>query len=162
MKPLRSVLLTHPPSQSQAYTDSFEHNGYDGLIMPGLGITAPPHGKVCQQRTSHELIEIHQAADLLLALSYTFLANLLHWPAGTVPVTCVTPSEESYPLESLPPNQRDSIAKVTDRSTPALTDHSLCNKRLLVPLGFQWVSKLSPQCGRMRNVFSSCQRSREE
>lgn len=30
----------------QAYTDSFEANGYDALILPGLGITAPPHGKV--------------------------------------------------------------------------------------------------------------------
>jgi Asp-tRNA(Asn)/Glu-tRNA(Gln) amidotransferase A subunit family amidase len=70
-----------------------------------------------------------QAADLLLALSYTFLANVLHWPAGTVPVTCVNASEESYPLDALPSNQRDSIAKVCPilslSLSLALVPHSL-------------------------------------
>jgi hypothetical protein len=33
---------------------------------------------------------MYQSADLLYQLSYTFLANMLHCPAGTVPITVVS------------------------------------------------------------------------
>jgi Asp-tRNA(Asn)/Glu-tRNA(Gln) amidotransferase A subunit family amidase len=56
------------------------------------------------------------AADLIPALSYTFLANLLHWPAGTVPVTTVQSSEEVYPVDKLPRTQRDSLARLVAKS----------------------------------------------
>jgi len=58
----------------EAYGKAFKANEYDAMILPALGITAPPHG---------------MAAELLSALSYTFLGNLLHWPGGVVPVTTV-------------------------------------------------------------------------
>lgn len=59
----------------KAVTDA----GLDAVILPAVALPALPHG------TSRELT---------LAFSYTFLANLLHWPAGVVPATIVRPDEE--------------------------------------------------------------------
>lgn len=69
--------------------------GLDGIIMPTTGLVATPHG---------------MASDLIFQLSYTFLANILHWPAGTVPVTLVAEEEADYNLLDIPGNQKDSIA----------------------------------------------------
>ena len=78
-----------------AYDNAFREREYDALLMPGLGVTALPHG---------------MAPDLLSALSYTFLANLLSWPAGTVPVTVTQSNEEEYVA---PPIEHDSIYRLS-------------------------------------------------
>jgi Asp-tRNA(Asn)/Glu-tRNA(Gln) amidotransferase A subunit family amidase len=39
-----------------------------------------------------------------------FLANMLLWPAGVVPVTLVQEEEQVYPKGELPENQRDYLA----------------------------------------------------
>lgn len=81
-----------------AYSDIFSRQGYDALLMPGLGVTALPHG---------------MAPELLSALSYTFLANLLSWPAGTVPVTSTLLSEEIY---SVPACEQDSMYRLAAKA----------------------------------------------
>ena len=73
---------------------------------------------------------------LIASMSYTFLANILMWPSGTVPVTTVRDDEQTYDIEDLPADQRDQISKLADTVmkgsaglpmgvsvlTPALTD----------------------------------------
>lgn len=44
-----------------------------------------------------------------------FIANLLMWPCGTVPVTIVGDNEQHYRLEDLPENQRDEMARLTQK-----------------------------------------------
>lgn len=53
--------------------------GLDAVIYPTTALPAFPHGK---------------SRMLTPTLTYTFLANLLHWPAGVVPVTRVLEHEE--------------------------------------------------------------------
>mmetsp|Transcript_1480 Transcript_1480/g.2057 ORF Transcript_1480/g.2057 Transcript_1480/m.2057 type:complete len:571 (+) Transcript_1480:90-1802(+) len=82
-------------------TEAFIQEGFDALILPPVACVATPHTTI---------------RDLLFALSYTFLANLLHWPAGVVPVTLVREDEQKYDIEKIPTIQRDSIAKVLHQS----------------------------------------------
>jgi fatty acid amide hydrolase len=77
-----------------AYAECFAQNKYDAVLMPGLGVTALPHG---------------MAPELLSALSYTFLGNLLAWPAGTVPVTTTRHDEEDY---IAPEYEQDSMFRL--------------------------------------------------
>lgn len=49
----------------RAFAQALKDGGFDGVLLPPLGLPAPPHGMI---------------ADLLAAFSYSFLANLLHWP----------------------------------------------------------------------------------
>lgn len=63
------------------WVDAMRRAGVDALIAPGLALPALPHGG---------------SADLTPACSYTLLFNLLHWPAGTVPVTTVRNGETDY------------------------------------------------------------------
>ena len=85
------------------FKDTFINENYDAVIFPGLGIPSPKHGDI---------------GNLLPALSYSFLANLLHWPAGVVPVTTVDAGEDDYDIspECLDVHQRDSIAALTKRT----------------------------------------------
>lgn len=48
--------------------------------------------------------------DFLASYTYTFIASLLLWPSGTVPVTTVKEDEQEYNLEDIPENQRDQFA----------------------------------------------------
>ena len=75
---------------------AFAAEGIDALLLPPVACVAPPHRAI---------------RDLIFTLSYTFLANLLHWPAGVVPVTTVREDEQHYDLERIPEEQRDSIAR---------------------------------------------------
>lgn len=59
----------------------------DAILAPGMSLPALPHG---------------MGANLTPAFSYTLLFNLLHWPAGTVPVTLVRPDECSYVDDLVP------------------------------------------------------------
>ncbi|CAM9647543.1 unnamed protein product, partial [Hapterophycus canaliculatus] len=70
--------------------------GLDAVIFPPVALPALPHGT---------------AKNLTPAFTYAFIANLLSWPAGVVPVTLVRPDEEDYDLEKLPANQRDATAQ---------------------------------------------------
>jgi fatty acid amide hydrolase len=83
---------------TDAYNRAFEEQGLDALIFPPVAVPAMPHGVI---------------ADLLPALTYTFLPNILHWPAGVVPVTTVDASEATY---EPPAEQLDSFAELTKRS----------------------------------------------
>lgn len=49
------------------------------VIFPPVALPSLPHGA---------------AKNLTPAFTYMFVANLLHWPAGVVPVTLVRPDEE--------------------------------------------------------------------
>lgn len=98
--------------------DEWNELGLDGIIMPTTGLVATPHG---------------MASDLIFQLSYTFYANLLHVPAGTVPVTTVQSGEDSYEMAKLPANQRDSIAK--------LAATAMCGS-LGMPVGVQVVTPM--------------------
>lgn len=52
----------------------WQEAGFDALICPSTPMPAYPHG---------------MSADLTISCSYTFLYNLLHYPAGNVPITIV-------------------------------------------------------------------------
>lgn len=83
------------------YVRFMQDGGYDILLLAGPALPALLHGKSS---------ELHQTC------CYTFLLNLLGWPAGICPITCVQDSEQCYPSESLPPCQRDKLAKLADQS----------------------------------------------
>ena len=51
------------------------------------------------------------SGDLTGAFSYTLLANLLLWPAGTVPVTTITRDEQHYDMDFIPDSQWDHWAR---------------------------------------------------
>jgi len=72
------------------------HN-LDAILLPPSGLPAYLHGS---------------SRFLTPSLTYTWIPNLLQWPAGVVPVTCVQDGEDLYDMPSLPPNQRDRIARL--------------------------------------------------
>lgn len=61
------------------WEEAISEAGLDAVIFPPAALPALPHGA---------------ARELTPAFSYMFLANLLHWPAGVVPVTLVRKDEE--------------------------------------------------------------------
>lgn len=79
------------------WESSFQDTGLDAVIHPGLPIPAMQHGI---------------SGEFTSAFSYTFIANMLGWPAGVVPVTTVRNEEQHYRMEDIPANQRDPIAKI--------------------------------------------------
>ena len=70
----------------------------DMLLTPAIGTPAFPHGG---------------SRDLTPACSYTFLWNLLHFPAGTVPVSHTRADECAY---ACPPAQDDAFAGVAKKA----------------------------------------------
>jgi fatty acid amide hydrolase len=117
-----SLLLSLCPLDMNAFmkgvNEEWEEQGLSGLIMPTTGLVATPHG---------------QASELIFQLSYTFYANLLHVPAGTVPVTLVQSGEDNYDLSKLPTRQRDSVARLADGAMQG---------SLGMPVGVQVVTKM--------------------
>lgn len=81
----------------QMYVNFMQEQQLDALLMPVAPLPAMTHGK---------------STRLMLAASFTFLPNLLHWPAGACPITTVREDEQSYDLTSLPPYQRDSLSRL--------------------------------------------------
>jgi len=75
-----------------AFTAAWQAAGLDVLLAPALGLPAFKHGG---------------SADLTPAVSYTFLFNTLHYPAGVVPVTTVRAAEARY---EPPAGQRDDFS----------------------------------------------------
>lgn len=82
------------------WSDAFRDAGIDAVLHPALPLPAMPHGF---------------SGKISSAFSYTFLANMLLWPAGVVPVTVVRPDEQSYPMQDLPENQQDYMASLSAR-----------------------------------------------
>ncbi len=80
----------------QKFLQHFKDHLLDALLLPISPLPAFRHD---------------HSPHLMISASLTFLANMLKWPAGVVPVTLVRPEEEHYDLEALPPNQRDSMAR---------------------------------------------------
>lgn len=75
----------------------FQESRIDSIIFPALALAAFPHG-LCGKLTA--------------SLSYMFIANLLCWPCGVVPVTTVKEDEQHYSLQDLPEDQRDELARL--------------------------------------------------
>jgi fatty acid amide hydrolase len=82
------------------WSDDFQRNSIDAIIFPALPLPALPHGV---------------PGGLSSSVSYMFIANLLQWPCGAVPITTVQPGEEHYNFEDIPVNQRDVFARVAQR-----------------------------------------------
>mmetsp|Transcript_29057 Transcript_29057/g.41095 ORF Transcript_29057/g.41095 Transcript_29057/m.41095 type:complete len:593 (+) Transcript_29057:239-2017(+) len=78
------------------WNDYVVENGFDAIISPAMPIPAVPHG-LSEKLTS--------------TAGYMFVANLLLWPCGAVPVTVVKEDEEHYRPGDLPANQRDAFMK---------------------------------------------------
>ncbi len=72
------------------WLDAIKSQGLDAIVCPALALPALRHG---------------DSADLTPACSYTFLWNLLHWPAGVVPVDVVRADEAPYVDEGAAPNE---------------------------------------------------------
>ena len=84
----------------EKWGQSFIEAGVDAIIHPALPTPALPHGI---------------SGDFTAAFSYSFLANMLMWPAGVVPVTTVKENEQQYRMEDIPFDQRDSFAKLANK-----------------------------------------------
>ena len=69
------------------WLDAMKSEGLDAIVCPALALPALKHGA---------------SANLTPACSYTFLWNLLHWPAGVVPVGTVGKDEMNYVDDSVP------------------------------------------------------------
>ena len=82
------------------WSDAFRDAGIDAILHPALPLPALPHGI---------------SGNITSAFSYMFLANMLLWPAGVVPVTVVQPDEQLYPKGDLPANQRDCLADLAGK-----------------------------------------------
>jgi fatty acid amide hydrolase len=87
------------------WSDAFVASGLDALIYPAMPIPAVPHG---------------MSKKLTMTASYMFIANLLMWPCGSVPVTVVGDNEQHYRFKDIPENQRDEMARLTQK----VMDHS--------------------------------------
>lgn len=81
------------------WSDAFRDAGIDAVLHPALPLPAMPHGL---------------SGLLTSAFSYMFLANMLLWPSGVVPVTLVEKDEQFYPKGDLPENQQDYLAELAD------------------------------------------------
>jgi len=55
--------------------------GFDAVVTPAIPIPAPPHGLT---------------GDITSAYSYMFVANMLDWPCGSLPITLVRREEVHY------------------------------------------------------------------
>jgi fatty acid amide hydrolase len=87
----------------QAFTNQFRAQGFDAVLCPPHGLPAMQHVK---------------GFDLIAAASYSFLFNLLGWPAGTVSLTRVRTGEEGSR-----PDCRDQVsrqAQAVDRKSAGL------------------------------------------
>lgn len=81
------------------WSDAFVASGVDAVIYPGMPIPAFPHG-MSQKLTS--------------SCTYMFIANLLLWPCGSVPVTVVGSTEQHYEQKDLPADQKDFMAELAN------------------------------------------------
>ena len=90
------------------WTAHMEKEELDGIIMPTVALPAPKHGMI---------------GELMTAISYCTIVNVLHWPAGSVPITTVREDEAHYDPDrtGLPKDQRDSFAKLAHQTMEGST-----------------------------------------
>lgn len=78
----------------QQWSDAFNESDVDAVIFPALPIPAIAHGK----------------CGRIMSVSYMFIANLLGWPCGTLPITTIRDDEMHYRKKDLPKVQRDVMS----------------------------------------------------
>ena len=79
----------------QQWSDAFNGSEIDCVIFPALPIPAIAHGK----------------CGRIMSVSYMFIANLLGWPCGALPITTVREDEQHYYQKGeLPKDQRDIMS----------------------------------------------------
>ena len=83
------------------WSASFKSIGLDAVIFPALPLPALPNGL---------------PGKLTACISSMFIANLLHWPSGVVPVSQVHSFEEHYEIHQIPENQRDKLAQLAQQA----------------------------------------------
>ena len=76
------------------WSDAFNESGMDAVIFPALPIPAIAHGR----------------CGKIMSVAYMFIANLLCWPSGTIPITTIRENEQHYRNEDLPKEQRDMMS----------------------------------------------------
>lgn len=76
------------------WSDAVNESGVDAIIFPSMPIPATRHGK----------------GGRIMSVSYMFLANLLAWPSGALPITTVREDEQHYRREDIPKDQRDMMS----------------------------------------------------
>lgn len=81
----------------QAYVRFMRDEKLDALLLPVSALPATTHGK---------------STRMMYAAAYSFLPNILHWPAGVCPVTRVRADEQTYDISALPKRQQDSLAAI--------------------------------------------------
>jgi fatty acid amide hydrolase len=88
---LMKVAIAARNQMAQSIRQTMENHQIAAILCPPIAVPAPQHGK---------------PIDLLPTASYAFLANLLGWPAGVVPVTTVRENEQNSR-----PKSRDIVLK---------------------------------------------------
>ena len=83
----------------ELWSDALNESDFDAVIFPCLPIPAVAHGK----------------CGKIMSVSYMFIANLLGWPSGCVPITTIREEEQHYCKQYLPADQRDMMATAVAR-----------------------------------------------
>ncbi len=95
--------------------NEMKDSNVDVILYPTVALPAFEHGG---------------ARTLCTTLSYSFLANILHWPSGSVPVTVVAENEQEYVCpHDLPKTQRSCLS--------ASSAHKHMQKTAGLPCGVQ-------------------------
>jgi fatty acid amide hydrolase len=81
----------------QKWDNAVREAGLDAIVHPAMPIPAIQHGL---------------SGKLTASCSYMFLANLLQWPSGALPVTTVRADEAHYRRKDMPADQRDIISRI--------------------------------------------------
>mmetsp|Transcript_5917 Transcript_5917/g.9187 ORF Transcript_5917/g.9187 Transcript_5917/m.9187 type:complete len:599 (+) Transcript_5917:126-1922(+) len=89
--------------QKKALIKKWEELKLDAVVCPPGGVPAMPHG---------------MSSKLAQASSYTFLWNIVHFPAGVVPTTLVRADEEKYEGRKDSITAAAKIAGVDSRNMP--------------------------------------------
>ena len=106
------LLFSQLSDMKNKWSDMFLKHNLDSIIFPALPIPAMQH---------------NMTGKLSCAFSYMFIANLLQWPCGAMPVTTVYENEQHYyenndnsnddgntnDNDTLPLDQQDHYAKLT-------------------------------------------------
>lgn len=99
----------------EEFTNHWKSLGLDAVICPILGTVTVEHTKTI---------------DVLPAMVYSFLYNVVRCPAGVVPITTVQPGEDTYPSE-----YEDLISKLARSAVKGTVGNPVCIQ--VVGLPFQ-------------------------
>jgi fatty acid amide hydrolase len=93
-------LIADVAEMQKKWSESFQKAGVDAIIFPAFPLVAMPHDI---------------PGKLTSVFSYMFIANLIRWPSGVVPVTTVQADEQHYNFDDIPDDQRDGFAKLAQK-----------------------------------------------